>query len=392
MQAADALGTARGPPTDGREKLTADGAKFAAEMEQAAGEAVRDQGTWTHLTEDIPKAAKCTVIGGSGFLGQHMVEQLLARGYAVNVFDIRQGFDDPRVQFFLGDLCSQQDLYPALKGVSTVFHCASPPPSGNNKELFYRVNYIGTKNVIETCKEAGVQKLILTSSASVIFEGVDIKNGTEDLPYAVKPIDYYTETKILQERAVLGANDPDRNFVTTAIRPHGIFGPRDPQLVPILIEAARKGKMKFMIGNGENLVDFTFVENVVHGHILAAEHLSRDTALGGKAFHITNDEPVPFWTFLSRILTGLNYEAPKYHVPYWVAYYLALLLSLLVVVISPIIRLQPTFTPMRVALAGTFHYYSCERAKKVMGYRPLVSMDDAVDRTVRSFHHLRKVE
>lgn len=50
-----------------------------------------------------------------------------------------------------------QDLYPALKGVSTVFHCASPPPSSNNKELFYRVNYIGTRNVIETCKKAGVQ-------------------------------------------------------------------------------------------------------------------------------------------------------------------------------------------------------------------------------------------
>ncbi|EGW05091.1 Sterol-4-alpha-carboxylate 3-dehydrogenase, decarboxylating, partial [Cricetulus griseus] len=103
------------------------------------------------------QAKKCTVIGGSGFLGQHMVEQLLARGYAVNVFDIRQGFDNPQVQFFIGDLCSQQDLYPALKGVSTVFHCASPPPSSNNKELFYRVNFIGTKNVIETCKKAGVQ-------------------------------------------------------------------------------------------------------------------------------------------------------------------------------------------------------------------------------------------
>ncbi|KAK2490848.1 hypothetical protein MC885_001265 [Smutsia gigantea] len=218
------------------------------------------------------------------------------------------------------------------------------------------------------------------------------KNGTEDLPYAKKPIDYYTKTKILQERAVLGANDPDRNFLTTAIRPHGIFGPRDPQLVPILIEAARKGKMKFMIGNGENLVDFTFVENVVHGHILAAEHLARDTALGGKSFHITNDEPIPFWKFLSRILTGPSYEAPKYHIPYWVAYYLALLLSLLVTMISPIIQLQPTFTPVRLALSGTFHYYSCERAKKVMGYQPLVTMDDAVKRTVQSFHHLRKVE
>nr|XP_044996545.1 sterol-4-alpha-carboxylate 3-dehydrogenase, decarboxylating isoform X2 [Jaculus jaculus] len=318
-------------------------------MEQAAGDPKGDQVAHPRFTEDIPKAKKCTVIGGSGFLGQHMVEQLLARGYTVNVFDIRQGFDNPRVQFFVGDLCSQQDLYPALKGVSTVFHCASPPPSSNNKELFYRVNFIGTKNVIETCKEAGVQ-------------------------------------------VVLDANDPEKNFLTTAIRPHGIFGPRDPQLVPILIEAAKKGKMKFMIGNGENLVDFTFVENVVHGHILAAEHLSQDATLGGKAFHITNDEPIPFWAFLSRILTGLNYDAPKYHIPYWVAYYLALLLSLLVMVISPVIHIQPTFTPMRVALAGTFHYYSCERAKKAMGYRPLVTMDDAVERTVQSFHHLRKVK
>ncbi|XP_044539151.1 sterol-4-alpha-carboxylate 3-dehydrogenase, decarboxylating [Gracilinanus agilis] len=126
------------------------------------------------------------------------------------------------------------------------------------------------------------RKFILTSSASVVFEGIDIKNGTEDLPYAMKPIDYYTETKILQEREVLNANEPSSNFLTTAIRPHGIFGPRDQQLVPILIEAARSGRMKFMIGNGKNLVDFTFVENVVHGHILAAEHLSSDSGLGGQ--------------------------------------------------------------------------------------------------------------
>ncbi|XP_037367701.1 sterol-4-alpha-carboxylate 3-dehydrogenase, decarboxylating [Talpa occidentalis] len=361
-------------------------------MEQAVGEPARDQVTRTRLTEAIPKAKRCTVIGGSGFLGQHMVEQLLARGYAVNVFDMRQSFEDPRVHFFLGDLCSPQDLCPAVKGVSTVFHCASPPPSSNDRELFYRVNYLGTKNIIETCREAGVQKLILTSSASVVFEGRDVKNGSEDLPYATRPIDYYTETKILQEQAVLDANDPDRNFLTTAIRPHGIFGPRDPNLVPVLVEAARNGKMKFMIGNGKNLVDFTFVDNVVHGHILAAEHLSRDSSLGGKAFHITNDDPIPFWTFLSCILRGLNYEAPKYYIPYWLAYYLAFLLSLLVAVLSPLIRLQPTFTPMRVALAGTFHYYSCERAKQAMGYRPLVTMDDAVARTVQSFRHLRKVE
>lgn len=337
-----------------------------------------------------PASKKCTVIGGSGFLGQYMVERLLDRGYSVNVFDIRQGFENDRVQFFIGDLCNKKDLLPALQGVNVVFHCASPAPSSDNRELFYRVNYTGTKTIIEVCKEAGVQKLVLTSSASVTFEGTDIQNGAEDRPYASKPIDYYTETKILQEKEVLSANDPASNFLTVAIRPHGIFGPRDPQLVPILIETAKSGKMKFMIGNGKNLVDFTYVENVAHGHILAAEHLQKDSRLGGKAYHITNDEPIPFWTFLSRILVGLNYDAPKYHVPYWLAYYLAFFVSLLVLLISPLVKIKPTFTPMRVALAGTYHYYSCERAKKDMGYKPVVRLDEAVARTIQGYSHLKK--
>uniref|UniRef100_A0ACB8FX69 Uncharacterized protein n=1 Tax=Sphaerodactylus townsendi TaxID=933632 RepID=A0ACB8FX69_9SAUR len=323
-----------------------------------------------------PALKKCTVIGGSGFLGQHLVERLLEKGYSVNVFDIRKGFENDQVQFFLGDLCSKEDLLPALQGVTVVFHCASPAPSSNNRELFYKVNYLGTKAVIEACKEAGVQKLVLTSSASVVFEGTDIKNGTEDLPYAKKPIDYYTETKILQEKEVLSANDPERNFFTAAIRPHGIFGPRDPQLVPILVQAARSGKMKFMIGDGKNLVDFTFVENVVHGHILAAEQLQKDSPLCGKAFHITNDEPIPFWEFMSRILTGLEttYGSPNKE--------------------SPLSAINSHFCPphMRVALAGTFHYYSCERAKRDMGYKPLVSLDEAVVKTIQSYPHLYRAK
>ncbi|XP_057285593.1 sterol-4-alpha-carboxylate 3-dehydrogenase, decarboxylating isoform X2 [Pezoporus wallicus] len=292
---------------------------------------------------------KCTVIGGSGFLGQHMVEQLLEKGYAVNVFDIQKRFDNDRVRFFLGDLCDKEALLPALQGVSVAFHCASPAPSSDNRELFYKVNFMGTKAVIEACKEAGVQE-------------------------------------------VLSANDPGNDFLTTAIRPHGIFGPRDPQLVPILVEAAKSGKMKFIIGDGKNLVDFTYVENVVHGHILAAENLQKGSPLCGKAFHITNDEPIPFWAFMSRILTGLNYDAPKYHIPYWLAYYLALVLSLVLWLLSPLVTIKATFTPMRVALAGTFHYYSCDRAKRAMGYTPVVSLDEAIERTVQSYPHLRRAK
>lgn len=95
---------------------------------------------------------------------------------------------------------------------------------------------------------------------------------------------------------------------------------------------------------------------------------------------------------MSRILTGLNYDAPKYHIPYWLAYYLALVLSLVLWLLSPLVTIKATFTPMRVALAGTFHYYSCDQAKRAMGYAPVVSLDEAIERTVQSYPHLRRAK
>ncbi|XP_077588998.1 sterol-4-alpha-carboxylate 3-dehydrogenase, decarboxylating [Stigmatopora nigra] len=337
-----------------------------------------------------PSNKRCAVIGGSGFLGRHLVEKLVERGYTVSVFDIRQCYEMPGVTFHQGDLCDLQALLLALKGTSLVFHCASPSPASDDRRLFEKVNIQGTKTVIQACIEVGIQKLVLTSSASVVFEGTDIKNGSEDLPYAKKPIDYYTMTKIEQEKLVLEACDPKKGLLTVAIRPHGIFGPRDPQLVPILVDTARRGKMKFIIGDGTNMVDFTFVENVVHGHILAAEHLRTDSPICGKPYHITNDEPIRFWGFMSEVLMGLGYAAPRYHLPYTLVYALAILLWLLSVVLSPLTSFKPTFTPMRVALAGTHHYYSCARAKEDMGYKPLVSLKEGIKRTVESYPHLRK--
>lgn len=148
--------------------------------------------------------------------------------------------------------------------------------------------------------------------------------------------------------------------------------------------------MKFIIGDGTNLVDFTFVENVVHGHILAAERLRPDSPICGKPYHITNDEPIRFWDFMSEVLVGLGYDPPRYHLPYILVYGLALILWLLAVILRPLVSFKPTFTPMRVALAGTHHYYSCERAKQDMGYKPLVSLKEGIACTVQSYPHLQK--
>jgi sterol-4alpha-carboxylate 3-dehydrogenase (decarboxylating) len=333
------------------------------------------------------KKKLCTVVGGCGFLGRHLAEGLLAKGYEVQVFDLRKTFDDDRIRFFTGDLCKKEDLLPALASVSVVFHVASPAPSSNNRKLFYRVNVDGTKNLIEACKEAGVTRLVLTSSASVVYSGYDIENGSEDLPYASSPIDYYTETKILQEKIVLGANSvgADEEFLTVAIRPHGIFGPRDPQCIPTIVRTARTGKMKFIIGNGQNMVDFTYVENVVHGHILAAEELRADSLVCGKAYHITNDAPLPFWKFMGQVVKAVELPEPQVRLPYWLIYGLAVILHYVCVALSPIVTITPTFTPMRVALAGTHHYYSCQRAKTELGYSPVVKMDEGLKRSMEDF-------
>jgi sterol-4alpha-carboxylate 3-dehydrogenase (decarboxylating) len=187
------------------------------------------------------------VVGGCGFLGRHLVEGLVARGYRVRAFDLRTTFTQEGVEFHTGNLCQKEDLLPVLRGANVVFHTASPPPSSNDRELFYTVNVRGTQTLLGACLQAGVRRLVLTSSASVVYEGTDIQNGTEDLPYAASPMDYYTETKILQEKLVLEFNDSGR-ILTVAVRPHGIFGPRDPQMLPTVVNTARAGKMKFIIG------------------------------------------------------------------------------------------------------------------------------------------------
>lgn len=109
-----------------------------------------------------------------------------------------------------------------------------------------------------------------------------------------------------------------------------------------------------------------------------------------QAYHITNNEPICFWDFMSQVLVGLGYDAPRYHLPYALVYGIAMLLWLITSLLRPLVNIKPTFTPMRVALAGTHHYYSCSRAKHDMGYQPVVRLQDAIARTVASYPHLKR--
>ena len=111
--------------------------------------------------------------------------------------------------------------------------------------------------------------------------------------------------------------------------------------------------------------------------------------IGMQSYFITNDVPLPFWDFISCIVVGLGYKAPTWHLPYWLVYLFALIVQFFCTLLSPLATIKPTFSPMRVALAGTHHYYSCARAKKDFGYKPVVEFDDAVSRTLEYFSYLK---
>ncbi|KAL6758052.1 3-beta hydroxysteroid dehydrogenase/isomerase family-domain-containing protein [Haematococcus lacustris] len=337
---------------------------------------------------------RALVTGGAGFLGQHLVQQLLDTAqYDVTIFDIKAP-EDSKVTVVVGDLRRMDQLLAAVRGKDVVFHCAAAAPSAENamnKTLMQAVNVDGTANIIKACQEAQVPHLVYTSSASVVFEGKQLHMVNEDQPYATKPMDFYTRTKIRGEQLVLAANG-QAGLSTVALRPSGIFGEGDPIFVPTVVKQARAGKMKFVIGNGKNLMDWTYVGNVAQAHVQAAAALAgpRSSRVAGRAYFITNQDPRPFWGMMGDVCQGLGYARPSIHLPFLLILLVAALFEYVIrPLLRPIKQLNSDFTVNRILIATTTRTFSAERAHQDLGYQPRVSMSEALARTLQSFSHLQ---
>ncbi|KAL6766654.1 hypothetical protein ACKKBG_A36860 [Auxenochlorella protothecoides x Auxenochlorella symbiontica] len=345
-----------------------------------------------------PSKTKCLVTGGNGFLGQHLVAQLANSGeYEVTVFDIRPPvIPFPGVKYITGDLTKEADVDAACKGKNVVFHCATAAPTAANAanlKLMDAVNVQGTRSVVEACARHGVSRLVYTSSASVVFDGSPLVKVDESTPYAARHMDYYTGTKAQGEVAVLAANGRG-GLRTLALRPSGIFGEHDTLLVPSVVSNAARGKLKYIIGSGRNCMDWTYAGNVAQAHLDAAAALGAARRVGrvaGRAFFVTNDDPRPFWGFMGDLCEGLGYPRPSVRLPFHLVYFIALLMQYVILpLLAPFKRIDSDFTPFRIKLASVDRTFSCEAAKRELGYRPAVSLDEGLRRTLASFQHLRR--
>jgi nucleoside-diphosphate-sugar epimerase len=319
---------------------------------------------------------KALVTGGGGFLGGAVVRQLLNRGDAVRSFTRTRypWLDDLGIEQVLGDLADPVAVMKAVEGCDVVIHVAAKAGVWGRFTDYYRVNVVGTKNVIAACRNAGVGRLVYTSTPSVVYSG-PVENGNESLPYPKRYTAAYPQTKAIAERAILAANGPD--LLTVALRPHLIWGPGDPHLIPRVLARARAGKLR-RVGTGPVMVDVTYVDNAATAHVLAADRLRPEASVAGKAYFISNGEPVDLWAFLNRVLEVAGLPPVTKTISPWKARFAGRVLE----TVYRTLRLpgEPAMTRFVAAQLSTPHWFDISAARRDLGYEPRVSIDDGLKR------------
>jgi nucleoside-diphosphate-sugar epimerase len=322
------------------------------------------------------------VTGAGGFLGQYVTRQLVARGDQVRA--LARGkypfLTELGVESVPGDIQDAAAVERACQGIDAVFHVAAIAGIWGKWQTYYGVNVLGTRNVIAACRTNKIPRLIYTSSPSVTFAAEDQCGIDESAPYPKRWLAHYPHTKALAEQEVLAANDS--SLLTCALRPHLIWGPGDQHLIPQLLARARAGQLR-RVGAGKNLIDAVYVENAAAAHLLAADKLQPDAPACGKAYFITNGEPVNCWDWINDILVLAGVPPITKSISYRAAYAAGAVLEAIWTLAGR--TDEPPMTRFLAAQLATSHYFNISAARRDLGYEPAISMTEGMRRLQASF-------
>ena len=314
------------------------------------------------------------ITGGTGFLGQHLAKTLLAKGHTIHLM----GRNFVRVNALVQaraiplrvDLRDAEAVAVACRNMNAVYHVGALSAPWGKEADFHAINVGGTQAVLLGCLRHNVKRLIYVSSPSVVFDGHDQYNVTEQVPYPRTFASVYSLTKKLGEDLV---NEAATKIETVILRPKAIFGPGDTSLLPRLITAAKQGRLP-QIGNGRNLVDLTYVENVVHALMLA---LDAPSAVG-KTYTITNDAHVPLWDVIRTVLQRLDLPTNLRKIPLPAALAAARAMEWRAVLTGK----EPLLTRYSVSILARTQTYDISAAKRDLGYAPPIAIEEAIERTL----------
>lgn len=323
------------------------------------------------------------VTGASGFLGRHVVKQLVLRGDRVRTFCRREHPElaPLGVEIVQGDIRDRAAVIEACRGVDVVFHVAAITGIWGRWQDFYETNTRGTEYVVEGCRQHGVSRLVYTSSPSVTYSGRDQLGIDESTPYPTSWYCHYPHSKALAEQYVLNANDTS-DLKTCSLRPHLIWGPRDENLFGRLIKQARSGKL-CQVGPGGNMIDTVYVENAASAHLLAAEALQNAAPAAGRAYFISQGEPVNCWEWINRLLAVAGLPPVEKTISHRAAKWFGRLCEATYRTFH--LPGEPPMTRFLADQLSTSHYFDISRARNELGYEPTISTEEGLDRLATSY-------
>jgi nucleoside-diphosphate-sugar epimerase len=322
---------------------------------------------------------KALVTGGGRFMGTALCRQLREQGHSVISYS-RSHYPHLKalgVSTQRGDLVDEAALLKAAEGCNTVFHVAAKAGVWGSHKSFLDANLVGTQSVLNVCRKLSIPRLVYTSSPSVCFDGTDHIDADNRVPYAKKFLAPYPATKAEAERLVLSANSVQ--LAVCALRPHLIFGPGDPHLVPRLVQAAHAKRLA-RVGDGKNVVTMCYVENAAHAHVLAAKTLAPDAPHAGQAYFIGQEQPVVLWDWIAELFEKVGAPPLDKKFSQAKAYRIGAVCEFLWRLLP--LPGEPPMTRFVANQLAASHSYSMEPARRDFGFGELVNLDQATAKTV----------
>lgn len=308
------------------------------------------------------------VTGYTGFTGGALARRLAAEGFHVRALARSAQTSEAGIEVVTGVLGDSEALDRLVAGADTVFHVAAMYRNEGEFDEFFRVNVEGTRALMEASIRAGVRRFVYCSTIGVHGD-VAQSPASEDAPF--NPRDPYQETKLIAEKEVIAVHDSGR-LETVVIRPCAIYGPGDTRMLKMFRMLSRG----FFVFVGRFKPNFhpVYIDDLVQAFILAMT----TQAAAGKAFIIGGPEYMPLREYVRTAAQALGASPVMITVPYRLMTFAAVACEKL----FPRLGLQPPLHRRRLSFFKHNRAFSIEKARDVLGYRPVVSLAEGFRRTV----------